>query len=233
LIVPPLEADATEWTGRRMGAREEQEAALAAWRVLPLDRETVGPLYAETDAIARALGIAAPRLFYRPDAPAFMRGAIAAATASPPAVILTAEAVALPNERRLALLAHELAHVAAGHGAAPLERLFLGWHRCAALVALGGALALASPPLILAALAALAVAHWAALRCTVQSEQEADAIAVRLLGSVAPLLAQAGQHGWRTHLALVWTCYPTGRPWLYRWAAAELVEMRRRSKPGA
>jgi hypothetical protein len=67
----------------------------------------------------------------------------------------------------------------------------------------------------------------------VQSEQEADAIAVRLLGSVAPFLAQAGQAGWRKHVALVWTCYPTGRPWLYRWAAAELVEMRRRRKPGA
>lgn len=219
-----LVVDATAWTGRRYTREEREEAALALCGVFPLDREAVPPLFAEVDAIAAALGIAPPRLFYRPKAPAFMPGGAAAANARNNSVVLTADAVALPPASRLAILAHELAHLAAGHGRDAFGRWFFAYQRRAGLLALGGAAALGSVPLILAALVALAAAHWAVLRQTRREEKEADAMAVALMGSVIPLLALADRPiSWRRRLAFFWTCYPTRRPWLHQWAAAELV----------
>lgn len=91
-------------------------------------------------------------------------------------------------------------------------------------MALGGAAALGSLPLILAALVALAAAHWAVLRHVTRLEEEADAMAAALMGSVIPGLPTADPpKSWRGWLWSFWACYPTRRPWLHQWATAELV----------
>ncbi|MCZ8147506.1 MAG: M48 family metalloprotease [Roseomonas sp.] len=220
-----LIVDATAWTGRRLTREECEEAVLGSFGVFPIDREAVPPLYAETDAIARALGIPPPRLFYSPEAPRFMAGGGAAANVCTNTVILTGKALALPQAERVAILAHELAHIAAGHGRDLFGRLFNVWHRRVGLVALGGAVVLASPPLILAALVALTAAHWAVLQAATRAEEEADAMAARLMGTVIPLFCTTHRRPlrWRQRLWFLWTCYPTRRPWLHRWAAAELI----------
>ena len=166
-----------------------------------------------------------PRVFCRPETPRFMAGSAAAVCPLGNVMVLTERALAVSQAEHVALLAHELAHVAAGHGRETFARLFRVWHRRVGLAALWGAVVLASPPLILAALVALAAAHWAALQAATRAEEEADAMAARLMGSVIPLFCTAHRRPlrWRQRLWFFWTCYPTRRPWLHRWAAAELI----------
>jgi Zn-dependent protease with chaperone function len=197
--------------------------------VLPIDREAVAPLYAETDTIARALGCEPPRLFYRPEAPAFLLGAKAAAWPSHNLVVLTDGALRLPHDQFRALLAHEIAHIAARHGRDWFPRVFQVAHRGAGLVAVGGALALGSPLLVVAAVAALVSAHCAVLHHVSRAEEEADAIAAWVVGSVAPLMDEAdAPRSWRARAARFLACYPMRRPWLHRWAErARLLDGKR------
>lgn len=213
-----LVVDAAAWTGQRPTPMERLERHLARLGVLPIDREAVAALYAETDTIARTMGVAPPRLFYRPEPPGVAPG-MAAAWPACNAILLTDKALTLPHDQFRALLAHELAHIAAGHGRAWFPRLFRAWHRAAGLLALGGAVALGSPLLTVAALGALVVAHGAVLRHVTRHEEEADAMAARVVGSVAPLLHDVDLPlGWRGRAACVLACYPMRRPWLHRWA---------------
>lgn len=221
----PLVVDATAWTGRRLAREEQEEATLARAGVFPIDRAAVPPLYAETDALAAALGIPPPRLFYRPAAPWFMAGGIAAASGHVGTVILTEKLLRLSPDARRAVLAHEFAHIAAGHGRERFSRWFCAIYRSAGLGALVLSAWLASPALILAAVVASGAAHAAVLRYSTRCEREADAAAVGIMGSVIPLLpASEPARGWK-RLAFLWTAYPTRRPWLHEMAAAELIAM--------
>lgn len=215
-------AGAAAWAGRTPPNVRRLEAAARAG-VHPIPRELLPPLYAVADCLADRAGIARPLLLYVPH----WRGFSAIATQDG-GIVLTDAGLALPPPALLALLAHEIGHLAERHTLAP--RWFFVLRRPMGLAALGLALALGNAPLTLAATLALALADRACRDVIARQEAEADAWAVRLTGSVAGLLAIAAPpvpaRGWWRRAWLAGSGYPTERPWLVAMAAREMEGLR-------
>jgi Zn-dependent protease with chaperone function len=221
---PPLVVDAAAWTGRAVSRSADAVLRyLAREGARPLSRQEAPNLYAAADYLARRAGIAPPALFHVEALHPF-GGAMALPELW--CIVITRPALARPPRELAALLAHEVAHLAAGHAAVPLAGLM----RPAALVAVGIAAALGHVGLILAAVGALVAQDLAFRRRVAAVEREADELAARYLGTVAPLVAIEIAAGLRSRPMVerigAWLeCYPGRRPWLDRLAAAELVEM--------
>lgn len=222
-------ADSVAWTGRRAWADQARDMLIAHMvkrGVGVLDRRGMEPVYAAVDYLAARAGIAPVTLFYDPRA---MPWVGAEALPLLHGIALSPKAFAMPPRRLAALLAHEVGHLAAGHGASP--HYLATTLRPVSLAAVVAALALGDLALILAAVVAWIAVYLGVLRFTARMEEEADAIAARIVGSVLPLIEC--ERAWRAtrtrmDLANVWAlAYPIRRPWLERMAADELAELHR------
>lgn len=219
----PLVVDASAWTGHRP-IEDLAAEVLSRLGARPLLREEAPPLYAASDRLAALAGIAPPRLFFVEE----MLDGAAAMAGRPGWVLLTRRVVMAPPRRLLAVLAHEIGHLVEDHSMPSYAPVL----RPGAWVAVAAALALGHPGLVLAAVGALVAVWMAERRFFARSEAEADAVAVRLLGTVEPFLhmrdlKDAPHIRWMQRARAWLEGYPLRRPWLDRMAADELADLHR------
>lgn len=172
-------------------------------------REEMPDLYRLVDALADRGGVPRVSLFY---SPADIHGAAAAEPLALRITLHPAAFTATPAQT-LALMAHEMGHIAHRHGPAPW---LLRWFRPLALAALVALLW--APPAFMALWGAAVVAREVWMRReTHRIEREADEWAASAIGAAAVVDWYASLHAprhWTHRAACVLAGYPTRRPWI-------------------
>lgn len=172
-------------------------------------RTEMPELYRLVDALADRGGVPRVSLFYSPED---IQGA---AAAEPLALRITLHPAAFnaTPAQTLALMAHEMGHIAHRHGPAPW---LLRWFRPFALAALVALLW--APPAVTALWATAVVAREAWMRReTHRIEREADEWAASVIGAAAVVEWYASIGGplhWTRRVACMLQTYPMHRPWI-------------------